>query len=268
MERNDRDRPEGGTAAPARKPAAPRLPPRPSPFDPTRLNRFIAQAGICSRRDADQLILRGEITVNGEVVTELGRKIVPRTDKVEYKGKVLESKKYIYILLNKPKNTITTTEDPEGRQTVLEAIHKATRERVFPVGRLDRNTTGLLLLTNDGELTEKMTHPSYKVKKVYYARLSKDMLPEDMQKLVKGVELEDGLAQVDKIDYVDGGKPNEIGLEIHIGRNRIVRRMMEHIGYEVTALDRVSIGHLTKKNLPRGHWRILSEQEVAFLKMM
>ncbi|MEM8888364.1 MAG: pseudouridine synthase [Bacteroidota bacterium] len=238
------------------------------PVEPIRLNRFIAQAGVCSRRDADKLIQAGEIKVNGNVNTEMGTRVHPFNDVIEYKGKRLRVEKFVYILLNKPKNTITTTDDPQGRKTVLDIVKNATEERIFPVGRLDRNTTGLLLLSNDGALTKKMTHPSHKVKKIYHVRLNKEVPEEDMERLLSGIELEDGPAQVDKIDYVIGKERDEVGVEIHIGRNRIVRRMFEHMGYQVVGLDRVSIAHLTKKNLPRGKFRTLSEKEIAFLKMI
>ncbi|MDW3645666.1 MAG: pseudouridine synthase [Bacteroidia bacterium] len=238
------------------------------PVEPIRLNRFIAQAGVCSRRDADKLISAGEVKVNGEVNTEMGMRVHPFNDVIEYKGKRLRVEKFVYILLNKPKNTITTTDDPQGRKTVLDIVKNTTDERIFPVGRLDRNTTGLLLLSNDGALAKKMTHPSHKVKKIYHVRLNKEVSEEDMEKLLTGIELEDGPAKVDKIDYVIGKERDEVGVEIHIGRNRIVRRMFEHMGYQVVGLDRVSIAHLTKKNLPRGKFRSLSDKEVAFLKMI
>lgn len=246
----------------------PRNPSRPDPHTPIRLNRFIAQAGVCSRREADKLISQGEIKVNGKVTTALGTQITPSEDKVMYNGKLLMAKRYVYILLNKPKNMITSTSDPLGRKVVLDAIQNATQERVFPVGRLDRNTTGLLLLTNDGEMTKKLTHPSHLVKKLYHVRLNQEVAEEDLEKLLNGIELEDGPAQVDKIDYVDGKGTDEVGVEIHIGRNRIVRRMFEHLGYQVIGLDRVAIAHLTKKNLPRGKWRVLTDKEVGFLKMI
>lgn len=191
-----------------------------------------------------------------------------RKDEVEYRGKKLRSEQLIYLLLNKPKNTITTTDDPQGRRTVLDLLKESTQERIFPVGRLDRNTTGLLLLTNDGDLAKKLTHPSHKVKKIYHVRLDKEVPEEDMHRLLEGVELEDGQAKVDKIDYVLNRGKNEVGVEIHIGRNRIVRRMFEHMGYHVDNLDRVSIAHLTKKNLPRGKWRALTDKEIGFLKML
>lgn len=233
-----------------------------------RLNRFIAQAGICSRREADALISGGEIKVNGNIVKELGTKITPFKDRVEYKGKLLKPERFVYILLNKPKNMITTNSDPQGRNTVLDAIKGATAERVFPVGRLDRNTTGILLLTNDGDLAKKLTHPSHKVRKIYHARLDKPVSEEDLQKLLDGVELEDGIATADKVDYAVGHGKDEVGLEIHSGKNRIVRRMFAALGYKVEKLDRTMFGHLTKKNLPRGKYRMLTDKEIRYLKMM
>jgi 23S rRNA pseudouridine2605 synthase len=244
-----------------------RIPERPDPNAPVRLNRFIAQAGVCSRREADDLISRGSIRVNGEVTKELGRKVHPKQDKVEYAGRMLTPQNFTYILLNKPKNMITTMSDPLGRRTVLQAVERVTQQRVYPVGRLDRNTTGLLLLTNDGELAKKLTHPSHQVKKLYRIRLNQPVTEAHFEALTKGVELEDGVAEVDRIEYVEGGDGCELGVEIHIGRNRIVRRMFEHLGYQVEALDRVMIGHLTKKNLPRGKWRKLTDKEVGYLKM-
>ena len=245
-----------------------KLPESLDPGEPVRLNRFLAQCGIASRRECDALISGGKVKVNGQVVTELGTRIVPQKDRVEYRGEVLKPQHFIYILFNKPKNLITTTSDPLGRKTVLDAIESATKERVFPVGRLDRNTTGLLLLTNDGQLAEKLTHPSHRVRKIYRVRLDKPIPAEDMQRLLDGIQLEDGPAKVDKIDYADGKGPDEVGVEIHIGRNRIVRRMFEALGYQVVNLDRVSIAHLTKKNLPRGKWRQLTDKEIGFLKMI
>lgn len=233
-----------------------------------RLNRYLAQAGVASRREADELISAGKVRVNGEIVTELGRKVHPTNDRVEFEGKVMKPQTLVYLLLNKPKNFITTTEDPEGRRTVMDLVRNATKERIFPVGRLDRNTTGLLLFTNDGELAERLMHPSHKTKKIYHVRLNRDLKPEDMDMLRQGVMLEDGEAHVDKIDYVLNRPMTEVGVEIHIGKNRIVRRLFEHLGYTVEALDRTMLGHLTKKNLPRGHWRMLSEKEVSFLKML
>lgn len=240
----------------------------PNPDAEIRLNRFIAQAGICSRREADTLISEGRIKVNGQVTTVLGTKILPRKDVVQFDGKTLQATQYVYFLLNKPKNMITTTHDPEGRRTVLDAIAGATTERVYPVGRLDRNTTGLLILTNDGELAKKLTHPSFQVRKLYHVRLDKPVHDDHIDQLKAGITLEDGPAKVDGIAYVEDKGPRDIGVEIHIGRNRIVRRMFEHFGYQVDALDRVMLAHLTKKNLPRGKWRALTPKEVAFLKMM
>ena len=247
--------------------AVPRIS-KPEVGQPVRLNRYIAQAGVCSRREADKLIEEGLIKVNGKVATELGMKIIPQSDKVEFGNKVLRAQNHIYILLNKPKNMITTTKDELGRRTVLDLVANVSAERLFPVGRLDRNTTGLLLITNDGELTKKLTHPSHRVKKVYHVKLDKPFPEEDMQKLLDGIELEDGPATVDKIDYAFGKGPEEIGVEIHSGRNRIVRRMFEALGYQVVGLDRTMLGPLTKKNIPRGKYRILTEKEIRFLKMM
>lgn len=194
-------------------------------------------------------------------------KIIPAQDKVSYEGKILEPENKVYVLLNKPKNFITTTNDPEGRRTVLELVKTATSERIFPVGRLDRNTTGLLLLTNDGDLTKKLTHPSHEVKKLYHVTLDQEVSEAHMRQLKEGIELEDGMAKADKIRYVTNKGPNEVGIELHSGRNRIVRRMFEALGYEVVHLDRVMMGSLTKKNVPRGKWRHLTDKEVSFLKM-
>jgi 23S rRNA pseudouridine2605 synthase len=229
-----------------------------------RLNRYIANAGVCSRREADELILAGEIKVNGEAVTEMGFKVQP-SDTVMYGKKVLSREKMVYVLLNKPKDFITTTEDPEGRKTVMSLVEKASKERIFPVGRLDRNTTGLLLFTNDGELAQKLTHPSNEIKKIYQVELDKPITKDDFQKVVEGVELEDGKAVVDDVAML-GDSKKFLGLEIHIGRNRIVRRIFEHLGYEVVTLDRVQYAGLTKKDLPRSEWRYLSEKEVIRLK--
>ncbi|MBD1397472.1 pseudouridine synthase [Pontibacter sp. JH31] len=229
-----------------------------------RLNRYIANAGVCSRREADELILSGEIKVNGEAVTEMGFKVQP-SDTVTYGKKVLSREKMVYVLLNKPKDFITTTEDPEGRKTVMSLVEKASKERIFPVGRLDRNTTGLLLFTNDGELAQKLTHPSNEIKKIYQVELDKPITKDDFQKVVEGVELEDGKAMVDDVAML-GDSKKFLGLEIHIGRNRIVRRIFEHLGYEVVTLDRVQYAGLTKKDLPRSEWRYLSEKEVIRLK--
>ena len=229
-----------------------------------RLNRYIANAGICSRREADALIAAGEIRVNGEVVTEMGYKVQP-TDTVQYGKTNLSREKQVYVLLNKPKDFITTTEDPEGRRTVMDLIATASKERIFPVGRLDRNTTGLLLFTNDGEVAQKLSHPSHKNKKIYQVELSQPLTQDHLKQIGEGLELEDGKAEVDDVAVV-AGNPHFVGIEIHIGRNRIVRRIFEHLGYEIVALDRVQYAGLTKKELPRGKWRFLSEQEVIRLK--
>ncbi|WP_162054032.1 pseudouridine synthase [Pontibacter pamirensis] len=229
-----------------------------------RLNRFIANAGICSRREADLLIEAGEIKVNGEVITEMGYKVQP-TDNVQYGKKILNREKLVYVLLNKPKDFLTTTDDPEGRKTVMDLVANASTERIFPVGRLDRNTTGLLLFTNDGELAQKLTHPSNGIKKIYQVELDKPLTKEDFKTIAEGVELEDGKAEVDDVAIL--GESNKfVGIEIHIGRNRIVRRIFEHLGYEVVTLDRVQYASLTKKDLPRSNWRYLSEKEVVRLK--
>lgn len=231
-----------------------------------RLNRYIANAGICSRREADDLISSGQISVNGKTITEMGYKVM-RTDVVKYGKKALNPEKMVYILINKPKDYITTTDDPEDRKTVLDLIKGACSERVYPVGRLDRNTTGLLLMTNDGELAKKLTHPSGGIKKIYQAELDKPITTEDFELLETGVELEDGFIRPDEVGIVT---PDAmvVGLEIHSGRNRIVRRIFEHLGYEVQKLDRTVFAGLDKKDLPRGKWRFLSEKEVVKLKFM
>lgn len=229
-----------------------------------RLNKYLANAGICSRREADKFISAGLVTINGKVVTELGTKVMPG-DVVKFNNEKVNPEKKVYILLNKPKDCVTTTDDPEGRRTVLDLIKGACEERVYPVGRLDRNTTGLLLLTNDGELAEKLTHPSYNKKKIYHVFLDKPFHPEHLEELINGIELEDGMIAVDAISYV-GNSKFEIGIEIHSGRNRIVRRMMEHLGYQVIKLDRVYYAGLTKLNLPRGKWRFLTQSEIVKLK--
>jgi 23S rRNA pseudouridine2605 synthase len=229
-----------------------------------RLNRYIANAGICSRREADALIAAGEIRVNGEVITEMGYKVQP-TDTVQYGKTNLNREKLVYVLLNKPKDFITTTDDPEGRKTVMSLVATASKERIFPVGRLDRNTTGLLLFTNDGEVAQKLSHPSHKNKKIYQAELDKPLTAEHLAQIAAGLELEDGKAEVDDVAVV-AGNPHFVGIELHVGRNRIVRRIFEHLGYDVVALDRVQYAGLTKKELPRGKWRFLNEQEVIRLK--
>ena len=232
-----------------------------------RLNKYIADAGICSRRNADMYISSGNVTVNGEVMTTLGYRVKP-TDEVRFDGKLLSSEKKEYILLNKPKGFITTTNDEKGLKTVMDLVANATNARILPVGRLDRATTGLLLLTNDGELTKKLTHPTHGVRKIYHVILDRKLDYKDFMKVQDGLELEDGLIEVDEISYVNDKPKNEIGIKIHSGRNRIVRRIFEHLGYQVEKLDRVVFAGLTKKDLPRGHWRRLTQQEVINLRNM
>ena len=232
-----------------------------------RLNKYIADAGICSRRNADMYISSGNVTVNGEVMTTLGYRVKP-TDEVRFDGKLLSSEKKEYILLNKPKGFITTTNDEKGRKTVMDLVANATNARILPVGRLDRATTGLLLLTNDGELTKKLTHPTHGVRKIYHVILDRKLDYKDFMKVQDGLELEDGLIEVDEISYVNDKPKNEIGIKIHSGRNRIVRRIFEHLGYQVEKLDRVVFAGLTKKDLPRGHWRRLTQQEEINLRNM
>ncbi len=234
--------------------------------DAVRLNRYVANAGICSRREADVLIATGVVTVNGKIITEMGYKVNP-TDVVTYGGVPIKNEVKKYLILNKPKDYITTMDDPEERKTVMELIRKACKERLYPVGRLDRNTTGLLLFTNDGDLTAKLTHPKFNVRKVYHVVLDKRITSEDFRTLAEGVELSDGPIKPDAIEYVGEGK-SELGVEIHSGRNRIVRRMFEHLGYEVVKLDRVAFAGLTKKDLPRAKFRFLTPKEIDFLKML
>jgi 23S rRNA pseudouridine2605 synthase len=247
----------------------PRIKGKPEPAEETvRLNKYIANAGICSRREADRLIEAGVVTVNGKVVTELGTKISPR-DKVQYGEQTLSREKLRYVLLNKPKGFITTTDDPQDRKTVMSLVAKACKERIYPVGRLDRNTTGLLLLTNDGELAKKLSHPKHGIRKIYHVVLDKNLTKADFLKIQEGIELDDGEIKVDAIDFVgDGKNRKELGIELHSGKNRIVRRIFETLKYEVVRLDRVGYAGLTKKNLPRGEWRLLEEKEVSFLKMI
>lgn len=234
---------------------------------PMRLNKFLANSNICSRREADEFIASGVVSVNGQIVTELGTKIIPAIDKVLFHNEPVSIDKKVYILLNKPKNVITSSDDPKERKTVLDLIQGACSERVYPVGRLDRNTTGVLLITNDGDLTAKLTHPKYLRKKIYHVRLDRDFTEQDMEKLRQGIALEDGEIKADDISYVKEDSLRQVGIEIHSGRNRIVRRMFEHLGYKIADLDRVYFAGLTKKNVPRGRWRFLSESEVNFLKM-
>ncbi len=233
-----------------------------------RLNKFLSNAGVCSRREADEMIVAGKVSLNGEVVTELGKHVTIK-DEVKVDGKVVELQRKVYILLNKPKNTVTTADDPEGRTTVLDVINrKGGRfdERIYPVGRLDRYTTGVLLLTNDGDLAMKLIHPKFEKRKVYQVWLDKPVIVEDMQRIAEGIELEDGEIHADAISYIKEDDLSQVGIEIHSGRNRIVRRIFEHLGYKVKKLDRVYFAGLTKKNLPRGKWRYLNEDEVRKLR--
>ncbi len=233
---------------------------------PIRLNRYIAHAGVCSRREADVLISEGRIKVNGKLVKEMGVMVKPG-DVVTYGSKTLSTEKFNYVLLNKPKGFITTTDDEKSRKTVMDLVAKAGTERIYPVGRLDRNTSGLLLLTNDGELASRLSHPSFEIKKIYKVDLDKPLSPEDLEKILAGLTLEDGLAQVNDI-ALNPEDPRQVGLEIHIGRNRIVRRLFESLGYDVVNLDRTVYAGLDKKNLPRGHWRHLTAKEIGILKKM
>jgi len=231
-----------------------------------RLNRYIASTGLCSRREADNLILAGVITVNDKVVTELGTKIKPG-DVVKYNGQIIKPEKKVYILLNKPKDYVTTTKDPHCKKHVLQLIKGACKERVFPVGRLDRNTTGVLLLTNDGELAKQLTHPRYNKLKIYHVTLDKNLKPEHKKQIEEGITLEDGFIKVDAIEYTNPEDKKQVGVEIHSGRNHIIKRIFEHFNYKVIKLDRVYFAGLTKKGLPRGKWRFLTEKEIAMLKM-
>ncbi len=234
--------------------------------DEIRLNKYLSNAGICSRREADVLIQTGVVSINGEIVTELGYKIKPG-DVVRYDGETINAETKRYVLLNKPKGFITTMDDPFGRKTVMGLVRKACRERVYPVGRLDRETTGLLLFTNDGDMAKKLTHPKHRALKIYHAELNKPVSREHLQQLLKGIDLEDGRTNFDAAEYVKEDNSREVGVEIHSGKNRIVRRMFEALGYDVVKLDRVQFAGLTKKDLPRGMYRHLTEKEVSFLKM-
>ena len=232
------------------------------------LNKYIAHGGVCARREAAELVKQGKVKVNGDLVYEPGYKVSPG-DTVEVKGeKVFLKKNLVYILVNKPKDYITTAKDPEGRKTIIDLLKGATTERIFPVGRLDRNTTGVLLMTNDGELTQKLTHPSFEVKKIYEVKLDKPVTKHDCEAILKGITLEDGFISADSVGYPDAKDKSIVGIEIHSGRNRIVRRIFEHLGYDVRNLDRVMFGNLTKKNVDRGKWRFLSEKEIRLLKFM
>lgn len=232
-----------------------------------RLNRYIANSGICSRRDADTYIAAGNVMVNGKVITEMGYKVKPG-DEVRFDGKQITPEKKEYVLLNKPKGFITTTDDEKGRKTVMDLVAKASPSRLLPVGRLDRNTTGLLLFTNDGELAKKLTHPKHGIRKIYHVVLDKNLAHADFKKIEAGIKLEDGMVTVDAVSYIENAPKREIGIELHSGKNRIVRRIFEHLEYTVVQLDRVVFAGLTKKNLPRSHWRHLTTQEVANLKML
>ncbi len=240
--------------------------PIPDPNEQIRLNKYMSNAGICSRREADEFIQQGLVKVNGQVVTELGTKI-SHSDVVEYDEKVVTMERKCYILLNKPKDCVTTSDDPNGRLTVMDLVKGACNERIYPVGRLDRNTTGVLLLTNDGDLASKLTHPKFVKKKIYHVWCDRDIAEDDMQRIADGIELEDGPIHADAISYATETDRNQAGIEIHSGRNRIVRRIFESLGYHVTKLDRVYFAGLTKKNLPRGRWRYLTQEEVNYLKM-
>lgn len=236
------------------------------PNEELRLNKYLANAGVCSRREADEYITNGSVKVNGEVVTELGTKVT-RKDSVLFNDQPVSLERKVYVLLNKPKDTVTTSDDPQGRQTVMDLVRNASQERIYPVGRLDRNTTGVLLLTNDGDLASKLTHPKYVKKKIYHVWLDKDVAETDLAKIAAGIELEDGPIHADAIAYANEEDKNQVGIEIHSGKNRIVRRIFEFLGYRVVKLDRVYFAGLTKKNLPRGRWRHLTQQEVNILKM-
>ena len=236
------------------------------PNEPLRLNKFLANAGVCSRREADEFIQAGVVTVNGEVVTELGTKIL-RTDEVKFHDAPVTLEKKVYVLLNKPKDYVTTSDDPQQRKTVMDLVKDVCPERIYPVGRLDRNTTGVLLLTNDGDLASKLTHPKFLKKKVYHVHLDKNLTAHDMEQIREGITLEDGEIKADAVEYADERDKSQVGIEIHSGKNRIVRRIFESLGYRVTKLDRVQFAGLTKKNLRRGDWRFLTEKEVDMLRM-
>lgn len=241
-----------------------------------RLNKYIANSGLCSRREADEYIKNGLIKVNGKIVTKLGTKI-SSNDNVKFNGKLIKSEKKVYILLNKPKDFVTTVDDPHAKRTVIDIVRNACKERIYPVGRLDRNSTGVLLLTNDGELTKKLTHPKFNNKKIYHVFLNKPVTKADLLTIIQGVTLKDGLPaetsvkdgfiKVDGISYADNTDKKQVGIEIHSGKNRVLRRIFEHLGYKVLKLDRVYFAGLTKKGLSRGKWRFLTEKEIAFLKM-
>ncbi|MFK8045028.1 MAG: pseudouridine synthase [Crocinitomicaceae bacterium] len=242
--------------------------PLPSFSEDIRLNKYLSNAGICSRREADVLIATGVVDVNGKTILEMGFKVKPG-DEVRYDGALISQETKRYVLLNKPKDFITTMDDPRGRKTVMQLVHKACKERIYPVGRLDRNTTGLLMFTNDGDLAKKLTHPRYEMKKIYHVEVNKNVNFDDMEQLMSGVELDDGgFVKADKVEFIRDSKPREVGVELHSGKYRVVRRMFKAVNYEVVKLDRVLFAGLTKKDLPRGEWRHLSQDEVNFLKML
>ena len=246
--------------------------PRPKPVNPKktagtiRLNRYIASAGLCSRREADTFIATGCVTVNGKIVSEMGSQVNPG-DSVSFNGKIISTERKVYVLLNKPKGYVTTLEDPHAEKTVMELIENACSERIYPVGRLDKSTTGLLLFTNDGDLTKRLTHPKYNRKKIYHVFLDQKVTKAHLQEIVDGITLEDGFVVADSVSYVSDDDKKQVGVEIHSGKNKIVRRIFEHLGYKVVKLDRVYFCGLTKKNLPRGKWRFLTQDEVNLLKM-
>ena len=237
------------------------------PNDKVRINKFLAQGGTCSRREAEKYIIAGAVKINGKVVTDLSYRVAP-SDLVKFNGQTIRGEKKKYVLLNKPKDFITTTSDDRGRKTVMQLVDNACDERIYPVGRLDRNTTGLLLFTNDGDLAKKLVHPKHGVRKIYHVTLDKKLAKHDLNAIAEGVELEDGIAPVDSVSYIDGSSHDQVGVELHIGRNRIVRRIFESLGYQVVHLDRVVFGNLTKKDVKRGSWKHLDKKELELLRML
>ena len=237
------------------------------PSDKVRINKFLAQGGTCSRREAEKYITAGAVSVNGKVVTDLSYRVAP-SDLVKFNGQTIRGEKKKYVLLNKPKDFITTTSDDRGRKTVMQLIENACTERIYPVGRLDRNTTGLLLFTNDGDLAKKLVHPKHGVRKIYHVTLDKKLAKHHFNAIVNGLTLEDGLVSIDQLSFIDGSPHNQVGIELHVGRNRIVRRIFESLGYEVAHLDRVVFGNLTKKDVKRGSWKHLDKKELELLRML
>lgn len=237
------------------------------PNDKVRINKFLAQGGTCSRREAEKYIIAGAVTINGKVVTDLSYRVAA-SDLVKFNGQTIRGEKKKYVLLNKPKDFITTTSDDRGRKTVMQLVDKACEERIYPVGRLDRNTTGLLLFTNDGDLAKKLIHPKHGIRKIYHVTLDKKLAKHHLSSISKGVVLEDGLANIDNVSYIDGSSHDQVGIELHIGRNRIVRRIFESLGYQVVHLDRVVFGNLTKKDVKRGSWKHLDKKELELLRML